>query len=195
MAVRNQRSENSYDNIGGPEITGTGRLTAPQHAGVAILHVDKNADNREDDPHQPAVLGWHAGDTYPKLGDMSSDYEKAMVQLYSMLQGNPYKGLGGTDRFDETYMSSHPDPWTVHNDGGGTNIWVSYGPFNLEHGESVTIVEAEGVSGLSRQMCEEIGRRWKKTYADPSHYLTVPLPLMKTSLKMPGFIPAKIPFC
>lgn len=163
-----QKAENSYDNIGGPEINGSGRLTAPQHAGVAILHVDKSATDNTDDPYQPAVLGWHAGDTYPKLGDMSAEYEKFMVQLYHMVQGNPHKGLGGTDRFDETYMATHADPWTVHNDAGGTNIWVSYGPFNLEHGESITIVEAEGVSGLSREMCELIGRRWKQAHDNPS---------------------------
>ena len=163
-----QSAKNTFDNIGGPDIRRDGRLTAPQHAGLVVLHVDKSPTDKSDDPNQPVVLGWHAGDTYPKLGDMSADYADNMVALYSMLSGNPYKGLGGNERFDEKYMATHPDPYTVHNDAGGTNIWICYGPWDLAPGESITIVEAEGVSGLSRQMCEQIGRRWKQAYDDPT---------------------------
>ena len=164
-----QSSTNSFDNVGGPDVTGNGRLAAPQHAGVAMLHVDKNANDSSDDPNQPAVLGWHAGDTYPSLGDMQNVVP--MIQLYSMLSGNPHKGLGGTERFYESNIESitHKlDPHTLHNDEGGTNIWANYGPYDLEHGESIVIVEVEGVSGLNRQLCEEIGLRWKKAYDDRS---------------------------
>ncbi len=155
-----QSAMNAYDNIGAPLLVAPGRLTAPQFAGTAILHVDKSATDRSDDPNQPAVLGWHAGDTYPSLGNLQKTDEPRMIELYEMLSGKPYKGLGGTNRMDEVYMASNPDPVTVHNDGGGTNVWLCYGPFDLEPGESVHIVEAEGVSGLSRPMCELIGRNW-----------------------------------
>lgn len=155
-----QAARNSFDNIGGPQLSGYGRLTAPQHAGTVVLHVDKSASDHTDDPQQPAVLGWHAGDTYPKVGNLQKSDEVRMVQLYDMLSGKPFQGLGGTDRFDETYMASNPDPFTVHNDAGGTNVWICYGPFDLAPGESIRIVEAEGISGLSREMCEEIGHEW-----------------------------------
>ncbi|GBD94014.1 hypothetical protein BMS3Abin05_01610 [bacterium BMS3Abin05] len=163
-----QNEKNNFDNIGGPYLQKDGRLTAIQHAGIAILHVDKSAADSSDDPYQPSVLGWHAGDTYPGLGDMRKSSEGKMIALYNMLSGIPYKGLGGTDRFDEKYMASHPDPYTVHNDGGGTNIWIAYGPFDLKHGESITFVEAEGVNGINRQLAQKIGRRWKKAHNDPS---------------------------
>ncbi|TFH01810.1 MAG: T9SS type A sorting domain-containing protein [Calditrichales bacterium] len=93
-----------------------------------------------------------------------------MIDLYAMLSGVPYGGtaMGGNYRFDEAKMATNPDPWTVHNDGGGTNLWFNYGPFDLAPGESVIFVEAEGVSGLSRPMSELIGRRWKKAYDDPN---------------------------
>ena len=164
-----QSSTNSFDNIGGPQTTGSGRLMAPQHAGSVILHVDKSATDSLDDASQPVTLGWHAGDTYPSLGDMSNVIP--MVQLYRMLTGSPHQGLGGNDRFYESNINSitHKlDPSTIHNDGGGTNLWVNYGPFDLEHGESVVIIEAEGVSGLNRQMSELIGRRWKEAYDNSS---------------------------
>jgi len=162
-----QNPVNAFDNIGGPYISKNGRLASPQHAGVAILHVDKSAGDHSDDPAQPLKLGWHAGDSYPGVTSYTKEGEPSMAILYNVLSGNPYMGLGGTTRFDETYMATHPDPSTVHNDGGGTNVWACYGPWDLQPGESVTFVEAEGVSGLNRQMCESIGARWKKAYLDP----------------------------
>jgi len=160
-----QSSNNTtFDNIGAPDVNGDGRLCSPQHAGIVILHVDKDVEDKSDDPNQPVALGWHAGDTYPKLGDLSAGYDKNMIQIYNMLSGNPYANRGGTDRFDETYMETYPDPYTVHGDGGGTNIWCCYGPFDLEPGDSVVIVEAEGVNGLNRNLCRDIGARWKEAH-------------------------------
>ena len=160
FAWAGQSGRNNFDNIGAPFIRSDGRLTAPQHAGIVCLHIDKSAGDPVDNPNQPTVLGWHAGDTYPRVGNLTKSDEPNMIKLYDMLSGNPYQGLGGNDRFDEVYMESNPDPFTVHNDGGGTNLWITYGPFDLQPGESIRIVEAEGVSGLSRQMCEKIGREW-----------------------------------
>lgn len=154
-----------FDNIGGPDVKGSGRLAAPQHAGMVCLHVDKNATDRTNDPYQPAVLGWHAGDTYPSVGNLQRSDETNMIRLYDMLSGKPYQGLGGTDRMDETYQTSHVDPFTVHNDGGGTNLWMCYGPFDLAPGQSMRIVQAEGVNGINRQLCESIGRAWLKETA------------------------------
>lgn len=160
-----------WDNIGAPDINGNGRLASPQHAGTVIIHVDKSWADSTDDPNQPAVLGWHAGDTYPSLGDMED--VGPMVQLYDMMSGNPHGGTanGGTNRFYETYcptITTKVSPYTIHNDGGGTNIWIAYGPFDIPHGESIKIVEAEAVSGLSREKCNEIGKRWLQAYNDPT---------------------------
>jgi hypothetical protein len=168
FAWAGQNAANSWDNIGGPHRAGDGRLRAVQHAGFVVLHVDKSGSDKSDDPNQPFIIGWHAGDTYPSVGDMSPAAEPQMRQLYAMLQGQPHQGLGGNDRMDEVYLNSHADPSTVHNDRGGTNLWYSFGPFTLEPDESVTIVMAEGVSGLGRQKAEEIGRRWKQALDDPS---------------------------
>lgn len=163
----------SFDNIGAPYVSRNGRLTAPHFAGSAVLHVDKSASDREDNPYQPAVLGWHAGDSYPSVGQLRPSDLQGMIKLYDFLSGNPYpaENYGGTDRMDETYLSSivdPVDPYTIHNDGGGTNVWITYGPFDLAPGDSIVIVEAEGISGLNRQMCEEIGARWKQAYDNPS---------------------------
>ncbi len=165
-----QRDENSYDNIGSPDvITGTGRLCSPQFAGIVTLHVDKTAADKTDDINQPPVLGWHAGDTYPGLGDMSPSTAPQQTDLYKLLSGIPYKGLGSpTERMYETYISKFDDPWKVHGDGGGTGLWISYGPWDLNPGDSVVIVLAVGVDGLDRQTCWQIGNRWMQAHKNSS---------------------------
>jgi len=172
-----QKQTNNFDNIGAPNFLGNGRLTAPQMAGVVVLHVDKSPNDPSDDPNQPLTLGWHAGDTYPSLGDMIDD--TPMKKLYTMLSGNPYKGLGGTNRFFEDNTSSitdRVDPSTIHNDGGGTNLWVNYGPFDLNPGDSIVIIEAEGVNGLNREMCEKIGAKWKEARSYPNKSFEFEMP-------------------
>ncbi len=161
----------TWDNIGAPDVNGSGRLVSPHNTGSAILHVDVSASDSSDNINQPTFLGWHAGDTYPSVGYQRVEDIPGMTAVYSMLSGNPHSGLGGTGRMDEENLTSithRLDPQTIHGDGGGTNVMMTYGPFDLAHGESVVIIEAEGVSGLSRQACEEIGARWQQAYRDPS---------------------------
>lgn len=164
-----QNASNSHDNIGGPYLARDGRLCAPQFAGIAVLHVDMSGNDHSDNPGQPAVLGWHAGDAVAHLGDMTDP--APMKEIYRWLEGNPTEGQGGTGRFDETNLNSithQLDPSTVHGNRAGTNIWIQYGPFDLDHGDSIRVVEVEGISGLDRTTCEIIGRRWKKAYDDPT---------------------------
>jgi hypothetical protein len=166
-----QNAVNTFDNIGGPDRTANGRLRAPQFAGIVVLHVDKSTHDKSDDPAQPNTLGWHAGDSYPSLGDMTIGTLPYHVALYGMLSGSPYAaGLGNpTERMDEAYMATKPDPWIVHGDGGGTNLWINFGPFDLAPGDSIVIVVAEGVAGLDRGKCYEVGGLWKKAFDDPAY--------------------------
>ena len=164
-----QSQDVTWDNIGAPDLDERGRLTAPHHTGSAILHVDKSWDDPADDPDQPTFLGWHAGDTYPSVGYQRLEDVPGMTAVYNMLSGNPHEGKGGNERMDEQYLQSithRLDPYTIHGDGGGTNVMMTYGPFDIPPGESVVIIEAEGISGLSRQVCEEIGARWFEAYED-----------------------------
>lgn len=164
-----QSDNNSWDNIGSPDVKSTGRLCGAQFAGIVVLHADKTATDKSDDPLQPRVLGWHAGDTVPSLGDMSPSTAPQQADLYNLLSGIPYKGLGNdTARMDEQYMSKIRDPWKVHGDGGGTGLWIAFGPWDIPPGDSIVIVVAEGVNGLSREMCWTIGGRWKQAYDNPN---------------------------
>lgn len=167
----------AWDNIGAPDKNGNGRLAAPQHVGVIAVHVDKDVTDRTDDPYQPAVMGWHAGDILLAIADqLQIDDPNGMKSVYRFLSGEPRGGAtqGGTNRYFEdignlSSITERVSPWNlIHNDVGGTGIWICYGPFDIPHGDSIRIVEAECVSGLSRKMCEQIGARWLKAYNDPT---------------------------
>ena len=135
------------------------------------LHVDKNPQNNEDDPSQPSYLGWHGGGTYPSIGNLRPSDLLGMQQVYEMISGNPHLGLGASERIDEitfgdldseSYLLHTTDPYSIHNDGGGMDIFICYGPFDLNHGDSIRIVEVEGVNGINRELCETIGKEWKQ---------------------------------
>ncbi len=164
-----------WDNIGAPDLNGNGRLGSPQFAAIGILHVDNSASDHSDNPAQPAVLGWHASDAVIPLSDQINPNDAALMKrIYAFLSGTPYPtaAMGGTNRFWETYTAGdimkRQSPFLIHNDVGGTSIWITYGPFDLNPGDSIKIVEVEAVNGLSRKMCEEIGARWLKAYKNPA---------------------------
>lgn len=165
-----QDENSSHSTIGAPYINKGGYLASPHHIGIGVLHVPMSSSDDSDDATQPAVLGWHAGDTYPYGTGTDPSAIPALKQVWDFLDGVPFGvGMGGNDRQDEVYMTDPWfDPYTVHNDGGGTNLWIGYGPFDLAHGESVTIVEVEGISGLDRLKCFEVGRNWLEAKNDPS---------------------------
>lgn len=166
-----QSKDVTWDNVGAPDLDERGRLTSPHHTGSAVLHVDMSWDDSTDNANQPTFLGWHAGDTYPSVGYQRVEDIPGMTAVYNMLSGIPHEGKGGNERMDEQYLTSithRLDPYTVHGDGGGTNVMITYGPFDIPPGESVVIIEADGINGLSRSMCEEIGARWLEAYEDPS---------------------------
>lgn len=173
----------TFDNIGAPNANGNGRLTAPHFAGTSIIHVDKSGTDKADDLSQPAMLGWQAGDTYPDAGSGTYDEIPKMSLVYDFLS-SPTPGQGDTTRMDETFLTSIThrfDPYTAHNDEGGTNVFITYGPFDIEFGDSIVIVEAEGISGLSRTNSELIGARWKRAFDDPSDTGPFELPDGSTS--------------
>jgi hypothetical protein len=52
----------------------------------------------------------------------------------------------------------------VRNDRGGTSQGQGYGPYDIASGDSIHIVFAEGVSGLSWENCRVIGANWAEYY-------------------------------
>lgn len=165
-----------WDCIGGPDKNDYGRLTTPQFAGIVFIHADKSTTDPVDDPHQPKIIGWHAGDTTPSI---ANDNQPNMKAVWNMLSGVDLY-TGSTTPMDAGIPAPGPDktinPSTVDgNDGGGAAGFFGYGPYELGFGEKITIVLAEGISGLDREHCIKIGRDWYNQYVVKQDYdLTLP---------------------
>jgi len=151
-------SKSDFDNIGGPNEPGDGRLGASQFTGVVTIHADTSPSDQSDDVNQPSTT-WYmlsddpltdAGNDQYNAGRMTKEYEY-------MAQGHPEKtqaeqvGSGDADGFS---------PGGVSNPGG-TSQGVGYGPYNLAPGDSIRIIFAEAASGISRKKAYEVGINWK----------------------------------
>ncbi|MFB0515534.1 MAG: fibronectin [Candidatus Neomarinimicrobiota bacterium] len=143
----------NFDNIGGPDIEGNGRLSSAQHAGICILHADKSASDKSDDPHHPSTLGWNGNDNVPQPTSISGPIMKV---AYDFAAG--VMTYGDTTRMWEENRDKYPQSLV---DYGGASAAFGYGPYDIPFGDSIRYVEVWAVNGLDRQKCELIGANWK----------------------------------
>lgn len=160
------------DNIGGPiwepntargyltESDTTGRLGAYHFLGRLTLHADASPDDPTDDPDQPFTMDEiHSDDDLNfqndvfNLQDMQAEYERMTI---GRTERHAFKvepsGLSG-------FLEPSGDPSL--GTSGGFSAASGYGPYTLEPGESVRIVVAEAVSGISRELANETGVQFK----------------------------------
>ncbi len=145
-------SGQSVNIIGGPNGGGDGKLGASQFVGTVVLHADTSPQNQADDPNQPSTthylgsdLGIQSGNDQFNSAQMTAEYN-AMTQGHALIRHADAVGTGFADAFGGT--------------GGGFSQTQGYGPYTLNPGESIHIVVAEGVNGLSRQMQYDVGTEW-----------------------------------
>ena len=156
-----------YDNIGGPiwvpfydPADTTGRLGAAQFCGHVTIHADHSASDSTDDFGQPSTISWEGSDEPNTSGN------------------DQYNGTRMDDEYTNWIQRGYKKPrhaWAVEPQGkfdeptgdpalvtpGGYSNCDGYGPYTLAPRQSVHIVIAEGASGLSRDQCISVGRRFK----------------------------------
>ncbi|CAN5139444.1 hypothetical protein BH23BAC3_BH23BAC3_05020 [soil metagenome] len=166
------------DNIGGPiwipstargylsESDTTGRLGAYHFLGRVTLHADTSPSNSADDTGQPFTMDEiHSDDDLNfqnnvfNVNRMREEYERMSI---GRTQRHAYRvEPGGLEGFLEP--SNDPSLGT----SGGFSAASGYGPYTLEPGESVRIVVAEAVSGISRELANETGIQFKAGEISP----------------------------
>ena len=152
-------SDASFDNIGGPNSPGEGRLGAAQFAGVATLHADKGPNDKSDDINQPSTTWFITSDDPTTSGNDQYNESKSFNEYNNyMTVGDP--DLSQAELVGNSNANQFNDPRTGSNPGG-TSQGIGFGPYNLEHGDSIRIVLVEAVSGLSKEMCYKVGQNWK----------------------------------
>jgi len=165
-----------YYNIGGP-IMGpalsaalhgdprdtTGFLGAAQFVGVATLHADKSATDKSNDPSQPSTTSFEGSDEPNTSQNSQFDAPKMALEYAWMNKGHANPRHADKVNPDGNQRSGHGDP-ALGTPGGFSNA-NGYGPYDLEPGDSIHIVMAEGASGLSYDACLRVGRWYKANQA------------------------------
>jgi hypothetical protein len=159
-----------YDNIGGPIWSPAinvaagdtvGRLGAYQFAGVVTLHADVSATDKNDDPNQPSTTSWEGSDD-PLTSQNDAFNKQKMTQEYAWMSKG-HKSPRHANAVEPTglpgFLSPTGDP--ALGTPGGFSFTNGYGPYTLAPGDSVTIVFAEAVSGISRELATETGIKFK----------------------------------
>jgi len=144
-----KHSKTNFNSIGAPYATGDGHLGAPQYMGVVTLHADKSVSDPSNDPYQPATTNFIRSDD-PLCSDNDQFNDAKMALEYGRMSfGHP-----------ETQLADMVGDGFADIDNGGFSQELGYGPYDIPFGDSIKIVVAEGVNGLARDMCYEIGSKW-----------------------------------
>lgn len=159
-----------YDNIGGPIWSSAlwvepgdtvGRLAASQFAGVVTLHADVSAADKNDDPLQPSTTSWEGSDE-PNTSNNDS-YNKAKMQSEYTWISRGHKSPRHANAVEPSDYPGFTNPTGDPALGtpGGFSFTNGYGPYTLAPGDSITLVFAEGVAGISREFATETGIKYK----------------------------------
>jgi hypothetical protein len=146
----------------------TGRLAAAHMVGRVYLHADRSATDTSDDPGQPSTMGVKGSDDADLVDDefntglMERQY-KNFMQL-----GRQYPHHAQLIEPTREYDKPKNDPASAFGryDEGGWAFVEGFGPYNLQPGEDVNIVVAEGAAGLSHAAKLAIGQAYKRAGAN-----------------------------
>lgn len=126
-------------------------LGAVQYTGIVILHADKSASDKSDDPFQPITTQFTDSDGSYNYAVDQYDITRMTNQYQIMAQGHPEKTHA------EEVGDGYADQW---GNMGGYSQGQGFGPYTLEPGDSIKIVVAEAVSGLCREKNLEVATNW-----------------------------------
>jgi hypothetical protein len=162
-----------YDNIGAPifvpNTTGgflaaedtTGRLGAYHFVGTVTLQAPGTVGNPADDPNQPFTMSYEHNDDPLYFNNDPFDAVKMEREYAMMSRGRvtPRHAYVVEPSGYDGFVNPSGDPSL--GEGGGQAYTYGYGPYDLAFGDSVTIVIAEGSSGISRELAASTGAAFK----------------------------------
>jgi hypothetical protein len=146
---------------GNPDQYEDGTMASAKYVGCVTLHADKGPSDHSDDLLQPKTNNYISPDINIFQSSASQYDEVFMADRFAAItDGHPtvqHDVIVGND-----YPTNYIDPRRqVY---GGTQNEFAYGPYTLAPGDSIHIVFAEGVAGLSWEKSREIGGKWIQYY-------------------------------
>ncbi|MDZ7263051.1 MAG: fibronectin [candidate division KSB1 bacterium] len=151
-----KHSKATFDCTGGPNGSagGDGHLGGAQFTGNLVLHADKSAQDKSNDPNQPTTTQFLGSDVPITSSNDQFNAAKMAEEYAAMTAGHP--PVMHADAVGDGFA----DVWG--GTPGGFSHCLGFGPYTLAPGDSIHIVIAEGIDGLCRDSCYTIGARWLK---------------------------------
>lgn len=151
----------------------TGRLGAAAMFGTLTIHADQSAANRVHDPAQPRMMTYLESDD-EDLTSRNDHNDLSVMQLERnwLEDGNRV----ANDPANARYNATNPThAYLIQSDGrfdlqtadpsigkpGGWGYVQSFGPYTLGPNDSIRIVVAEGIAGLSDKLSFALGKWYK----------------------------------
>ena len=168
-----RRQAATYDNLGySNTMPATGWLDRPMYEAFSVLHMDKSPKEHVDDPSQPVMTGytrmewpWYRIDRLTMSAtDLLSMYQCCTQSLYPLdgliLNKDPGQYPGGLHSMDMDRLGLVWRDEAMYKQGYGQNLYAA-GPYTFAPGDSLRIVRAWLMSGISPEKCWEVGTAWK----------------------------------
>jgi len=135
----------------------TGQLAGLHYMGTVILHADASAQDHSDDPSQPHTTQFVASDKSPE-NYTTDQYDATLMRNRYAIMAAGHPDQTHADKVGDTFA----DLWGAGAESaGGYSQGQGFGPYNsFAPGDSIHLVIAEGVSGISREKSMEVGRNW-----------------------------------
>lgn len=146
----------------GPNATNVTELGGYQFAGTVVLHADTSPGNPADDITQPKTTMYVGADNPIDRNQQSVQYNgNLMAQKYLS-----YMTAGHAAKTQADQIGKDANGWptgpgnTFGTDAGGYMAAQGFGPYDLNPGDSVRIVVAEAVAGISWAKACEVAKNW-----------------------------------
>jgi hypothetical protein len=150
-----------------PQPDTTGRLAAAHMVGRLYIHVDRSATDASDDPAQPRTMGVKGSDDPDLVDDEFNDGLMERQYKNFMQLGRQYPHHAQLIEPTREYDKPKNDPASAFGryDEGGWAFVEGFGPYDIQPGEDVKIVVAEGAAGLGHAAKLAIGQAYKRAGA------------------------------
>jgi hypothetical protein len=143
------------DDWGCPNYLEDGVMAAAKYGGCITLHADRSPGDQSDDPEQPKTTHYLDTDADVCYGSYSQYDEAYMEKRYTEME----KGHASLTQAEAIEASGQPaNEWGPGI--GGSQSTQGFGPYTLAPGDSIHIVLAQGIAGLSREKNREVGGNW-----------------------------------
>ncbi|MBN2105475.1 hypothetical protein JW835_15660, partial [bacterium] len=145
------------DDWGCPNYKDDGVMAAAKYAGRVILHADKSVADSSDDLYQPVTTRFCYSDE-PIMQRASSPYNEVYCNQRYDFMVSGHDPQTHAELLEASGLSA--DVWSAGTGTSGHTITQGFGPYKLETGDSIHIVFAYAVAGISRDKNREVGGNW-----------------------------------